>query len=149
MCQAVCTQINCDSWEQDTSLVKVDVWWTRVWRRKVGESRTHMHVAIKKPLKDFEALRQAWSGQVMQAWLLGGCVQVFTVSEGRTRIEQKPDCSSFVIESAERSDEGRYTIKVTNPVGEDVASIFLRVVGKQGVKGMIREVTHCCLQGCL
>lgn len=51
MYQAVCTQINCDSWEQDMSLVKVDVWWTRVWRRKVGESRTHMHVAIEKPLK--------------------------------------------------------------------------------------------------
>ncbi|OBS83064.1 hypothetical protein A6R68_22950, partial [Neotoma lepida] len=49
-------------------------------------------------------------------------------TEGRTRIEQRPDCSSFVIESAERADEGRYTIKVTNPVGEDVASIFLRVV---------------------
>uniref|UniRef100_A0A8C4LL61 Myosin binding protein C, fast type n=1 Tax=Equus asinus asinus TaxID=83772 RepID=A0A8C4LL61_EQUAS len=35
---------------------------------------------------------------------------------------------SFLIESAERGDEGRYTIKVTNPAGEDVASIFLRVV---------------------
>ncbi|GAB1292018.1 Myosin-binding protein C, fast-type [Apodemus speciosus] len=59
-------------------------------------------------------------------WLKGD--EVFTATEGRTRVEQRPDCSSFVIESAERSDEGRYTIKVTNPVGEDVASIFLRVV---------------------
>uniref|UniRef100_A0A2K5ECR1 Myosin binding protein C2 n=1 Tax=Aotus nancymaae TaxID=37293 RepID=A0A2K5ECR1_AOTNA len=58
----------------------------------------------------------------------GGCVQVFTSTEGRVRIEKRVDCSSFVIESAERADEGRYTIKVTNPVGEDVASIFLRVV---------------------
>ncbi|KAH0505438.1 Myosin-binding protein C, fast-type [Microtus ochrogaster] len=49
-------------------------------------------------------------------------------TEGRIHIEQRPDCSSFVIESAERADEGRYTIKVTNPAGEDVASIFLRVV---------------------
>uniref|UniRef100_A0A7N9D8R7 Myosin binding protein C2 n=1 Tax=Macaca fascicularis TaxID=9541 RepID=A0A7N9D8R7_MACFA len=48
--------------------------------------------------------------------------------EGRVRIEKRADSSSFVIESAERTDEGRYTIKVTNPVGEDVASIFLRVV---------------------
>ncbi|XP_021091419.2 myosin-binding protein C, fast-type [Mesocricetus auratus] len=59
-------------------------------------------------------------------WLKGD--EVFTATEGRTHIEHRPVCSSFVIESAERTDEGRYTIKVTNPVGEDVASIFLRVV---------------------
>ncbi|XP_063471748.1 myosin-binding protein C, fast-type isoform X11 [Symphalangus syndactylus] len=59
-------------------------------------------------------------------WLKGD--EVFTTTEGRTRIEKRVDCSSFVIESAEREDEGRYTIKVTNPVGEDVASIFLQVV---------------------
>ncbi|XP_015352445.1 myosin-binding protein C, fast-type [Marmota marmota marmota] len=59
-------------------------------------------------------------------WMKGD--DVFSVTEGRTRIEQRVDCSSFVIESAERADEGRYTIKVTNPAGEDVASIFLRVV---------------------
>lgn len=114
-----------------------------------GESGTHIYVAIEKPLQDSEALRQARSGQVMQARLLGGRVQVFTATEGRTRIEQRPDCSSFVIESAERSDEGRYTIKVTNPAGEDVASIFLRVVGKQQVKGMRQEVARCTLRECL
>ncbi|XP_059733070.1 myosin-binding protein C, fast-type isoform X1 [Bos taurus] len=54
--------------------------------------------------------------------------EVFTGTEGRVRIEQRGDISSFVIESAERGDEGRYTIKVTNPVGEDVASILLKVV---------------------
>ncbi|XP_076987032.1 myosin-binding protein C, fast-type isoform X2 [Tamandua tetradactyla] len=54
--------------------------------------------------------------------------EAFTTTDGRTRIEQRAECSSFVIESAERVDEGRYTIKVTNPVGEDVVSIFLRVV---------------------
>ncbi|XP_049643530.1 myosin-binding protein C, fast-type [Suncus etruscus] len=59
-------------------------------------------------------------------WLRGD--QVFTATEGRIRIEQRVDTSSFVIESAERGDEGRYTIKVTNPAGEDVASLFLRVV---------------------
>uniref|UniRef100_M3Z903 Myosin binding protein C2 n=1 Tax=Nomascus leucogenys TaxID=61853 RepID=M3Z903_NOMLE len=62
-------------------------------------------------------------------WLKGD--EVFTTTEGRTRIEKRVDCSSFVIESAEREDEGRYTIKVTNPAGEDVASIFLQVVGEQ------------------
>lgn len=76
------------------------------------------------------------------AWLLGGPVQVFTATEGRTHIEQRPDCSSFVIESAERADEGRYTIKVTNPAGEDVASIFLRVVGKQGPRRVMHGVAH-------
>jgi fast type myosin-binding protein C len=60
---------------------------------------------------------------------------VFSATEGRIRIEQRPDYSSFVIESAERVDEGRYTIKVTNPVGEDMASIFLRVVGEQRAEG--------------
>uniref|UniRef100_A0A8D0V3L9 Myosin binding protein C2 n=1 Tax=Sus scrofa TaxID=9823 RepID=A0A8D0V3L9_PIG len=57
--------------------------------------------------------------------------EVFSGTEGRVRLEQRADISSFVIESAERGDEGRYTIKVTNPAGEDVASIFLRVVGEQ------------------
>lgn len=59
-------------------------------------------------------------------WLKGD--EVFSATEGRTRLEQRVDCSSFVIESAERADEGRYTIKVTNPAGEDMASIFVRVV---------------------
>lgn len=40
-----------------------------------------------------------------------------------------------MIESAQRADEGRYTIKVANPAGEDVASIFLRVVGEQRAEG--------------
>ncbi|XP_068383936.1 myosin-binding protein C, fast-type [Eschrichtius robustus] len=54
--------------------------------------------------------------------------EVFSGTEGRVRIEKRADTSSFVIESAERADQGHYTIKVTNPVGEDVASIFLQVV---------------------
>lgn len=61
---------------------------------------------------------------------------MFTATEGRIRLEHQTDSSSFVIESADRADEGRYTIKVTNPVGEDVASIFLRVVGKQRELGV-------------
>uniref|UniRef100_A0A8D2IV69 Myosin binding protein C, fast type n=1 Tax=Varanus komodoensis TaxID=61221 RepID=A0A8D2IV69_VARKO len=48
--------------------------------------------------------------------------------EGRVRIEERKELSSFVIESAERSDEGSYTIKVTNPVGEDVATLHIKVV---------------------
>uniref|UniRef100_A0A6I8PER6 Myosin-binding protein C, fast-type n=1 Tax=Ornithorhynchus anatinus TaxID=9258 RepID=A0A6I8PER6_ORNAN len=59
-------------------------------------------------------------------WLKGE--EVFSSLEGRSRIELRPDSSSFLIEGAERADEGRYTIKVANPSGEDVASIFVKVV---------------------
>ncbi|XP_062456920.1 LOW QUALITY PROTEIN: myosin-binding protein C, fast-type [Rhea pennata] len=54
--------------------------------------------------------------------------EVFTQKEGRAHIEEHKELSSFVIESAERSDEARYTIKVTNPVGEDSAVLFVKVV---------------------
>uniref|UniRef100_A0A674G9T5 Myosin binding protein C, fast type n=1 Tax=Taeniopygia guttata TaxID=59729 RepID=A0A674G9T5_TAEGU len=43
----------------------------------------------------------------------------FSATEGRARLEAKHGLSSFVIESAERADEGRYQIRVTNPAGED------------------------------
>ncbi|KAJ8245834.1 hypothetical protein GJAV_G00260800 [Gymnothorax javanicus] len=51
-----------------------------------------------------------------------------TESEGRVRIENKKDLSSFVIEGAEREDEGNYSITVTNPAGEDKAKIFVKIV---------------------
>ncbi|XP_063997285.1 myosin-binding protein C, fast-type-like, partial [Pogoniulus pusillus] len=54
--------------------------------------------------------------------------QELSATEGRVRLEQRQDLSSFVIESAERGDEGSYRIRVTNPAGEDTASIRLRVV---------------------
>uniref|UniRef100_A0A2K5H710 Myosin binding protein C, fast type n=1 Tax=Colobus angolensis palliatus TaxID=336983 RepID=A0A2K5H710_COLAP len=76
--------------------------------------------------RDSEDGGRALNSPPPAAWEEGWLV--FTTTEGRIRIEKRADCSSFVIESAERADEGRYTIKVTNPVGEDVASIFLRVV---------------------
>ncbi|XP_062994188.1 myosin-binding protein C, fast-type [Elgaria multicarinata webbii] len=59
-------------------------------------------------------------------WMKGDVV--FAEKEGRVRIEERNELSSFVIESAERSDEGSYTIKVTNPVGEDVATLHIKVV---------------------
>uniref|UniRef100_F1RH20 Myosin-binding protein C, fast-type n=1 Tax=Sus scrofa TaxID=9823 RepID=F1RH20_PIG len=67
--------------------------------------------------------------------------EVFSGTEGRVRLEQRADISSFVIESAERGDEGRYTIKVTNPAGEDVASIFLRVVDVPDPPEAVRVTT--------
>ncbi|KAM9298862.1 myosin-binding protein C, fast-type-like [Gastrophryne carolinensis] len=48
--------------------------------------------------------------------------------EGRVHIELRTELSSFVIEAAERSDEGTYNIVVTNPVGEDKASLIVKVV---------------------
>ncbi|XP_075771088.1 myosin-binding protein C, fast-type isoform X2 [Pelodiscus sinensis] len=60
------------------------------------------------------------------SWMKGD--QVFTETEGRARIETHKEESSFVIDSAERGDEGRYTITVTNPVGQDCASLHIKVV---------------------
>lgn len=55
--------------------------------------------------------------------------QPITESEGRVRVESRKDLSCFVIEGAERSDEGKYTIIVTNPAGEDKAVLFVKIVG--------------------
>ncbi|KAM3923282.1 myosin-binding protein C, fast-type-like isoform 2-T2 [Leptodactylus fuscus] len=52
----------------------------------------------------------------------------FTDIEGRVRIDPKPDLSSFVIEGAKREDEGNYKIVVTNPSGEDTATLYVKVV---------------------
>uniref|UniRef100_A0A8C8RXC7 Myosin-binding protein C, fast-type n=1 Tax=Pelusios castaneus TaxID=367368 RepID=A0A8C8RXC7_9SAUR len=54
--------------------------------------------------------------------------QVFTDTEGRAHIELHKEESSFVIDSAERSDEAKYTITVTNPLGEDHATLHIKVV---------------------
>lgn len=51
-------------------------------------------------------------------------------SEGRVRVETEKTVSSFVIDGAERGDEGPYIINVTNPVGEDKAELFIKVVGQ-------------------
>ncbi|KAM4704558.1 myosin-binding protein C, fast-type [Rhinophrynus dorsalis] len=59
-------------------------------------------------------------------WFKG--VTEFSEIEGRVRIELRKELSSFVIEGAERADEGNYTIVVTNPVGEDKACLIVKVV---------------------
>ncbi|TMS22403.1 Myosin-binding protein C, fast-type [Larimichthys crocea] len=51
-----------------------------------------------------------------------------TDTEGRVRVESRKDLSCFVIEGAEREDEGNYTICVTNPAGEDKAVLFVKIV---------------------
>ncbi|XP_069766038.1 myosin-binding protein C, fast-type-like [Narcine bancroftii] len=54
--------------------------------------------------------------------------QEFTQTESRCRIEAKEIHSSFVLEGALREDEGKYSIILKNPVGEDKAVIFIKVV---------------------
>ncbi|XP_072549674.1 myosin binding protein Ca isoform X3 [Salminus brasiliensis] len=49
-------------------------------------------------------------------------------TEGRVRVENRKTLSSFVIEGAERGDEGLYCITVINPAGEDKAELNIRVV---------------------
>uniref|UniRef100_A0A4W6CB14 Myosin binding protein Ca n=1 Tax=Lates calcarifer TaxID=8187 RepID=A0A4W6CB14_LATCA len=49
-------------------------------------------------------------------------------AEGRVRVETRKTLSSFVIEGAERDDEGLYTITVTNPAGEDKAEVIIKIV---------------------
>ncbi|XP_063045426.1 myosin binding protein Ca isoform X3 [Engraulis encrasicolus] len=51
-----------------------------------------------------------------------------TAAEGRVRVETRKTLSSFVIEGAERSDEGVYNITVTNPAGEDNAELTVKIV---------------------
>ncbi|XP_072301521.1 myosin-binding protein C, fast-type-like [Eucyclogobius newberryi] len=49
-------------------------------------------------------------------------------SEGRVHVEMTKGLCSFVIESAERSDEGPYSITVSNPAGEDHTELLVKVV---------------------
>ncbi|KAM4598312.1 myosin binding protein Ca [Polymixia lowei] len=49
-------------------------------------------------------------------------------AEGRVRVETRKTLCSFVIEGAERDDEGKYHITVANPAGEDKADIFIKIV---------------------
>lgn len=46
------------------------------------------------------------------------------------RVETRKTLSSFVIEGAERGDEGKYNITVTNPAGEDKAELNVKIVGE-------------------
>ncbi|XP_067830594.1 myosin binding protein Ca isoform X2 [Heptranchias perlo] len=49
-------------------------------------------------------------------------------TEGRLRIETKANISSLLLEGALREDEGKYSIVVQNPAGEDKALLFIKVV---------------------
>uniref|UniRef100_A0A8C9FWN8 Myosin binding protein C, cardiac n=1 Tax=Pavo cristatus TaxID=9049 RepID=A0A8C9FWN8_PAVCR len=49
-------------------------------------------------------------------------------SEGRVRVEKHEDHCVFIIEGAEKEDEGVYRVTVKNPVGEDKADITVKVI---------------------
>ncbi|XP_026212817.1 myosin binding protein Ca isoform X3 [Anabas testudineus] len=59
-------------------------------------------------------------------WMKGD--KVVAEAEGRVRVETRKTLSSFVIEGAEKDDEGHYNITVTNPAGEDKAELFIKIV---------------------
>ncbi|XP_054463205.1 myosin binding protein Ca [Anoplopoma fimbria] len=59
-------------------------------------------------------------------WMKGD--EVVSEAEGRVHVETRKTLSSFVIEGAEKSDEGPYCITVTNPAGEDKVEIIVRIV---------------------
>uniref|UniRef100_A0A8C7D3R8 Myosin-binding protein C, fast-type n=1 Tax=Oncorhynchus kisutch TaxID=8019 RepID=A0A8C7D3R8_ONCKI len=59
-------------------------------------------------------------------WMKGDTV--ISEAEGRVRVETRTTLSSFVIEGAERTDEGQYSIIVTNPAGEDRAELTVKIV---------------------
>ncbi|XP_029293116.1 myosin binding protein Ca [Cottoperca gobio] len=59
-------------------------------------------------------------------WMKGA--ELVSEGEGRVRVEFNKTVSSFVIEGAEKGDEGCYSITVTNPAGEDKVELFVKIV---------------------
>ncbi|XP_023365862.1 myosin-binding protein C, cardiac-type [Otolemur garnettii] len=49
-------------------------------------------------------------------------------TEGRVRVETTKDRSIFMVEGAEKEDEGVYTVTVKNPVGEDQVNLTVKVI---------------------
>uniref|UniRef100_A0A8C2WVQ8 Myosin binding protein Ca n=1 Tax=Cyclopterus lumpus TaxID=8103 RepID=A0A8C2WVQ8_CYCLU len=63
-------------------------------------------------------------------WMKGD--EVVSEAEGRVRVESTKTLSTFVIEGAEKGDEGPYSITVTNPAGEDKRLTFRSYVDLPG-----------------
>uniref|UniRef100_A0A8C6UUQ5 Myosin binding protein C, fast type a n=1 Tax=Neogobius melanostomus TaxID=47308 RepID=A0A8C6UUQ5_9GOBI len=59
---------------------------------------------------------------------LWSVVQEVSALEGRVRVEKRKGLCSFVIDGALKSDEGPYSITVSNPAGDDHADLFVKVV---------------------
>uniref|UniRef100_A0A8D0GH97 Myosin binding protein C3 n=1 Tax=Sphenodon punctatus TaxID=8508 RepID=A0A8D0GH97_SPHPU len=56
------------------------------------------------------------------------CLQLLSESEGRVRVEMQDDHCVFIIEGAEKQDEGVYRVAVKNTAGEDTADIIVKVI---------------------
>ncbi|XP_019374783.1 PREDICTED: myosin-binding protein C, cardiac-type isoform X1 [Gavialis gangeticus] len=54
--------------------------------------------------------------------------KLLSESEGRVRVEMHEDHCVFIIEGAEKQDEGVYRVTVKNPAGEDKADITVKVI---------------------
>ncbi|KAM4617459.1 myosin-binding protein C, cardiac-type [Discoglossus pictus] len=54
--------------------------------------------------------------------------QIISEAEGRVHVETHPDHCVFIIEGAEKSDEGSYNVVVKNEAGEDKATIQVKVI---------------------
>nr|XP_033784485.1 myosin-binding protein C, cardiac-type isoform X2 [Geotrypetes seraphini] len=54
--------------------------------------------------------------------------KVISELEGRVRVETFKDHCVFIIEGAEKQDEGTYNVVVQNPAGEDTADITVKVI---------------------
>ncbi|XP_069565073.1 myosin binding protein Ca [Brachyistius frenatus] len=63
---------------------------------------------------------------------------VLAEAEGRVRVETRKTLSTFVIDGAQKQDEGHYSITVTNPAGEDKAKLFIRVVDVPNPPGNVK-----------
>uniref|UniRef100_A0A8C3XL64 Myosin binding protein C3 n=1 Tax=Chelydra serpentina TaxID=8475 RepID=A0A8C3XL64_CHESE len=54
--------------------------------------------------------------------------KLLSESEGRVRVEMHEDHCIFIIEGAEKPDEGVYRVTVKNPAGEDKGDITVKVI---------------------
>ncbi|XP_075692884.1 myosin-binding protein C, cardiac-type [Rhinoderma darwinii] len=54
--------------------------------------------------------------------------KIISESDGRVHVESHPDHCVFIIEGAEKLDEGSYTVLVKNEAGEDKATINVKVI---------------------
>ncbi|XP_053305739.1 myosin-binding protein C, cardiac-type [Spea bombifrons] len=54
--------------------------------------------------------------------------KILSETDGRVRVETHADHCVFIIEGAEKQDEGVYNVVVKNPAGEDKANITVKVI---------------------
>uniref|UniRef100_A0A8C3EU83 Myosin-binding protein C, cardiac-type n=1 Tax=Corvus moneduloides TaxID=1196302 RepID=A0A8C3EU83_CORMO len=81
------------------------------------------------PTVIWQKIHQAVSGTTCNDFICHfHCPQLLFESEGRVRVEMHEDHCVFIIEGAEKEDEGVYRVILKNPVGEDKADITVKVI---------------------